>query len=617
MFRLGGGGYTLSSALKRISGVLSMQRSGVGFVKPNLPAKGDVFISRSHLGNAWHGDRVVVAVFPGRHGKNQDGRILEILERAVRELPVRVVRNLKNGTALCEPMDARIPAIFLADVSSLKMPPVKNELLRVGVGEAKGPELWTATVLSVLGDENDESVQEELTKANHAIPRAFSPDAMKEAVAFPRDPDPSSFADRKDLSRLPFVTIDGETARDFDDAVYVEEKGRGFVLYVAIADVAYYVRPGSALDAEAFTRGNSYYFPRSVEPMLPEVLSNGLCSLNPGVARLVMVAENFFSAKGIPSKEKFYPARIASSARLTYDQVRDGLILGEEKARKTLEPNLPMLERALVLARILADARKERGSLDFDLPEPECVFDADGSLVNLVPRESHFAHKLIEEFMVAANEAVARFLTDRGVQLLYRAHPAPDPDKLRTLHFVLSATGLLPVSLRPRRDSLPPSPRQLQAILDSARGTPHEYLVSRVALRAMMQAGYTPDLERHFGLASDCYCHFTSPIRRYADLIVHRSLKSALDSSDKTRLPGRKNLGAIADHINATERTVMEAEREIYRRMGVIFMSGHVSDTYDGVISGLTEFGIFVEIDKPMPDGMVRHLDFADDNYVH
>ena len=616
-FRLGGGGYTLSSALKRITGILTMQRSGVGFVKADPPARGEVFIGRSHLGNAWHGDRVAVAVFPGRHGKNQDGCVIEVLERTVRELPVRVVRDLRDGTVLCEAMDARIPAMFLTDVSSLEKPLARNAVLRVRVGEVKGPELWTAMVLSILGDENDESVQEELTKASHAIPRAFPPNVLKEAAAFPRDPDADSFVDRKDLSRLPFVTIDGETARDFDDAIYVEQRAKGFILYVAIADVAHYVRPGSALDAEALERGNSYYFPRSVEPMLPEALSNGLCSLNPDVPRLVMVAEIGFSAKGVPSKEVFYPARIVSSARLTYDQVRDGLILGEEKARKTLGSNLSMLEQALALAHILADARKERGSLDFDLPEAECVFDADGCLVNLVPRENHFAHKLIEEFMVAANEAVARFLSDRDVPLLYRVHPAPDPDKLHNLHLVLSAQGLLPQSLQSRRDSPPPSPRKLQGILSSVKDTPHEYLVSRVALRAMMQAGYTQDLEGHFGLASDCYCHFTSPIRRYADLIVHRSLKSALDSPDKARLPGRKALASIADHINATERTAMNAEREIYRRMGALFMSGHVGDVYDGVISGLTEFGIFVEIGTTMTEGMVRLMDIGDDYYIY
>lgn len=619
VYRLSGGSYTLSSALRKVTGTLAMQRSGVGFVKADLPAKGEIFIAHPHLGQAWHGDRVEVAVFPGRHGKSRDGRVTRILERAVTELAVRVLRNLKDGASLCEPLDARIPAMFLVDVSSLGTKPAKNSLLRVRVGEAEGPELWRAAVLTFLGDEEDVNVQEDLTKLNNAIPRAFPADALREAAAFPGEPDPKSFEGRKDLSHLPFVTIDGASARDFDDAVYVVKSRQGYTLYVAIADVAHYVRPGSALDAEAYARGNSYYFPRSVEPMLPEALSNGLCSLNPLVARLVMVAEIFFSAKGIPSKEKFYPARIVSAARLTYDQVRDGLILGREEARQAFESNIPMLEQALELAHILADARKARGSLDFDLPEPECVFDGAGNLVNLMPRESHFAHKLIEEFMVAANEAVARFLTVREIPLLFRVHPAPDPDKLRNAFLVLASTGLLPASMAGLRgkNGMPPSPEQLQNILDSAKGTPHDYFVSRVVLRSMMQAGYSQDNDGHFGLASDCYCHFTSPIRRYADLVVHRSLKAALDCPDKTRLPGRKKLQAIADHINATERTSVEAEREIYRRMGVIFMREHVGEEYEGIISGLTEFGIFVEIGATMTEGMIRLAELADDYYVH
>ncbi|MCC8194738.1 MAG: ribonuclease R [Deltaproteobacteria bacterium] len=617
--RLGGGAYALAASLKKATGVLAMQRSGVGFVKRDPPGQGDVFIAPPHVGSAWHGDRVAVAIFPGRHGKNPDGRVTEVLERAVKELPARVVRNLKNGKSLCEPMDARIPVMFLVDVSSLVRVPSRDSLLQIRPEEAEGPELWTAKALALLGDEYDTAVQEELVKANHAIPRAFPPAALKEAAAFPPDPAAGSFDGRRDLSRLPFVTIDGASAKDFDDAVYVEKKRGGYTLYVAIADVAHYVRPKSALDDEAFLRGNSYYFPRSVEPMLPEALSNGLCSLNPHVPRLVMVAEMFFSARGVPSQEQFYPAVITSSARLTYDQVYEGLILRREEARRHFAANVPMLEQALALAHILADARKARGSLDFDLPEPEGVFDDAGRLLRLVPRVTHFAHKLIEEFMVAANEAVARFLTAKEEPLLYRVHPAPDPEKLRNLFTVLAATGLLPPSMAAgaARGAAAPTPGQLQAILDGARGTPHEYLVSRVALRAMMQAGYSPELGGHFGLASECYCHFTSPIRRYADLVVHRSLKAALNSPDKSRLPGRKSMQAVADHINATERTAMEAEREIYRRLGVLYMNEHVGDTFSGVVSGLTEFGIFVETGETMTEGMVRLASMDDDFYVY
>lgn len=616
--RLGGGGYTLASALKQITGTLSAQRSGVGFVKVDSPGRGEVFIGEHHMGGAWHGDRVAVVLFPDKRGKNREGRITGVLERAMKEMVVRALKNMKDGTTLCEPTDVRIRAIFTVDASGLEKKPAKDSLLRVRVGDPKGPEMWEAAIIAVLGAENDVSVQEELVKANHVIPRVFPPAVLKEAVSLPKEPGEESLENRRDLSKLPFVTIDGATAKDFDDAIYVEKTKSGYTLFVAIADVAHYVRPGSALDDEAYLRGNSYYFPRSVEPMLPEALSNGLCSLNPYVPRLVMIAEIGFSAKGVPVRESFYAGRIISTARLTYDQVRDGLIAGEAEARKSLEENLPMLEKALELAHILADARRARGSLDFEIPEPECVFDEEGRIIALKPRVHHFAHKLIEEFMVAANEAVARFLTEKEVPLLYRAHPAPDPDKLENLFLVLSITGLLPPSMQLRkRNGPPPTPAQLQALLDSAKGTSYEYLVSRVALRAMMQAGYTPELEGHFGLASDCYCHFTSPIRRYADLVVHRSLKHALDAPDKTRLPGRKALKEIADHINSTERTAMEAEREIYKRISVSLMAEHVGEEFTGVISGLTEFGIFVEIGSMMAEGMVRLADLTDDYYIY
>ncbi|MDR3073616.1 MAG: VacB/RNase II family 3'-5' exoribonuclease, partial [Deltaproteobacteria bacterium] len=616
--RLPGGTYALAAVLKTLTGVLAVQRSGVGFVKLDPPAKGEAFIGGRHFGGAWPGDRVEIVLLPDKRGKNREGRVVRVLERALKELVVRVARIARDGCIVCEPADPRVPAMFLVDGFAPHTAPARHSLLRVRPGEAREPGLWTAALVETLGDEKDASVQEELVKANHAVPRAFPPDALAEAAAFPPDPDRGSLAGRRDLGELPFVTIDGASARDFDDAVHVEKTRRGYTLYVAIADVAHYVRPGSALDDEALLRGNSYYFPRSVEPMLPEALSNGLCSLNPGVPRLAMVAEMTIAADGAPCGERFYPARIVSGARLTYDQVRDGLLNGEEAARKSMAGSLPMLERALELARLLADARRRRGSLDFELPEPECVFDAGGRLLSLVPREHHFAHKLIEEFMVAANEAVARFLTARGVPLLYRVHPSPDPEKLQNLFATLAMTGLGMTGLtadgaRKGRKDAPSSPKALQAALDKAKGTPHEYLVSRVALRSMMQANYSPDLEGHFGLASDCYCHFTSPIRRYADLVVHRALKAALDESKRPSLPGVQRLRSVADQINAAERVAMEAEREIYRRLSVTLMADHVGETYAGVVSGLTEFGIFVELASVMAEGMVRLAELSDD----
>ncbi len=617
LLRLAGGAYCLASGLKEVTGTLHMQRAGIGFVLADPPQQGEIFISPQHLADAWHGDRVAVTLFPGRRGKNRDGRIARVIERARKELAARVVRRMADGGFLTESTDAHVSALFLTDCSKLPAPPGRDALLRIRPGERKGPDLWQAEALALLGDEESPQVQEELVKAEHAIPRSFPADVLAAAANLPAEPAKADMEGRKDLTHIPFVTIDGAEAKDFDDAVHVEKKGRAFLLRVAIADVAHYVAPRSALDTEALSRGNSYYFPRSVEPMLPEALSNGLCSLNPHVPRLVMVAEMTFDANGNPGKEEFYAAVIRSAARLTYDGVRDAL---EDRGDGVPQALLPMLKLAHELARILAATRRERGSLDFELPEPRCVFGKDGSITAIVPRDNHFIHKLIEVFMVAANEAVARFLTRAGRPLLYRAHPAPDPDKLKNLFTLLAISGL--AAAKPGEDGVRvqlenPSPKALQAILDGVKGSPSEYLISRVALRTMMQAGYTQDLEGHFGLASDCYCHFTSPIRRYADLVVHRSLKAALNLPDAAPLPGRKTLQGIADHINATERTAMDAEREMFRRLSTLYMKDKVGEEFDGIISGVTDFGIFVELTGVMAEGMVRLMTLADDYYVY
>ena len=620
VIRLTGGGYTLASSLKTITGVVHLQRSGVGFVTPNVPVKGlhgDIFISQHFLGDAWNGDTVEVTLFPDKHGKSREGRITRVQERARMELAARVLHAVDEASVLADPVDSRISATFLTDVSTLGNTPPKQAIIRIKPEDKEGPNLWRATALAVLGDEATPAVQEELAKANHAIPDAFPVDALREAAAFPKKPGPETWEGRRDLTDIPFVTIDGDTARDFDDAIHVTANSHGHTLLVAIADVAHYVRPGTALDTEAFLRGNSYYFPLSVEPMLPEALSNELCSLKPGVPRLVMVAEIHFNAEGTPGKESFYPAVITSAGRLTYDAVREALE-NTPPAHKDVADALPMLKEAAALARILSTARTARGSLVFDIPEAECRFNNAGEIATIVTRESHMAHKLIEEFMVAANEAVARFLSAQNIPFLYRTHPAPDPDKLRKLFAVLAMTGLAPKVSHPvRGKNTPPSPHKLQALLAAAHGTPSEYLVGRTALRAMMQAGYTPENDGHYGLASGCYCHFTSPIRRYADLVVHRALKNALATPDATAIADNRRLFRIAEHINTTERTAMEAERETARRMATLFMRDKVGEDFDGVISGLVDFGIFVELRGVMTEGMIRLGDIRDDYYIY
>jgi len=342
--------------------------------------------------------------------------------------------------------------------------------------------------------------------------------------------------------------------------------------------------------------------------MFPEALSNGLCSLNPHVPRLAMVVETVFSAQGVPGESSFYPAVIESKHRLTYSQVNRALFLDDQNERKAIAPALPMLTLAEKLARAIHERRLERGSLDFDLPEPEIILDPEGQAVDIRPRVRHFGHQIIEEFMVAANEAVARFLTAAGRPLPYRVHPEPDPDKLETLFNILARAGL---ALSPKAK---PTPKTLQDILKSAQGTDMEFLASRLMLRAMMQAKYSTVNLGHYGLASECYCHFTSPIRRYADLMVHRGLKAALDAAPPPLKI--KKMQTVCDHISAQERVAMEAEREIVKRMTVLFLQGKEGQRFEGVVSSLADFGFWVEMTGVMAEGMVRLSTLGDDYYA-
>ena len=665
VIRLRGGKWVEASQARIVTGVLSIQRSGAGFVTPDAvqdspedapkPVDGDkrnrvqsrlqpdIFIHPGFLGDAWHGDRVEVALQPApqhRGGKvrNPEGRIIRVLERRQKELAVHVTRNQTQRGVLCRPADPRLDFLLDVDVSALKAAPKIGELLLVTPEEKVEDGLWRGTARVSLGLEEDAMVQERLTKLNHEIPLDFPPNVLAEAAelekraaegaadlgglkpldgvedALPIDRvSKASTSKRQDLRGVPFVTIDGEDARDFDDAVYVRRlpgapDGAVWELWVAIADVSHFVLPGSRLDREARDRGNSYYFPTSVEPMLPEVLSNGLCSLRPDEDRLVMAARVGFDDRGIPRTSAFFPGVIRSRRRLTYEGVQEALDHGGELAGRH-----PYLKDAEALAHLLLERRQARGSLDFDLPEAQFIVNrSTGEVEGIKRRVRLFAHRLIEEFMLAANEAVARFLTEKGTPFPYRIHPAPDPDRLSTLFRTLASTDLAQSDLLTLKRGETPSPSRLRDILVQANGTPQEYLVGRLVLRSMMQARYSPEAGEHFGLASPCYCHFTSPIRRYADLLVHRALSFTLGATPGPILAGHKLLMA-ADQCNARERAATEAEREIARRLGCLLLRERTGETFTGVVSGVTEFGFFVEFDEMPVEGMVRLTTFRDD----
>ena len=604
-----GNAYGLTEQMHMVTGKLEIQRSGVGYVIPEDPKrKADIFVPPQDFGEAWHGDRVVVAVSRERQGKNPAGRIVRVIERRLEEIPCRTDRALGQGYMLCQPTDPRQHMLFMVPFANDAMP-APGIIVHVTPGERLDRELWAGKAAAVLGEETDVAVQEAMVKHNHSIPMKFPRACVEEALALPAEPSETDMQGRKDMRGVDFVTIDGATARDFDDAVFVARRGRGFTLWVAIADVSHYVRLGSPLDVEARERANSYYFPRSVEPMFPKELSNGLCSLNPDVPRLAMVAEMDFSAQGKPGKTSFYPAVIKSKARLTYSQVKRAVIDGDEEERAAIAHVMPMLLRAYELAKIMNAKRKARGSLDFDLPEPEIMFNLTGETVDIRPKVRHFGHQIIEEFMIAANEAVAEFLESAGSGLLFRIHEEPDPEKIRSLYKMLAHTEMA------ARIPEETTPQALQALLQTAQGTDAEFMVNRLTLRTMMQAKYSPDNVGHFGLASECYCHFTSPIRRYADLQVHRALRHALSLPSGAAMPSKK-LKDLGTHLSARERTAMEAERETLKRVTVLFLRDKVGREFSGVISGLADFGFWVELSEVMAEGMVRVSLLTDDYYV-
>lgn len=625
-----------------------------------------------------------------------EGRILRVIRRGTQELAAHVAaRPDAAGRVLCRPADQRFAFLVLADVSALPAAPKIGDLLLVlpedmphatanadrnvsrnapGSAPESGPEpnpnreapapagekdeprrMWgqpvrPGTARATLGREDDVAVQERLVKLNHLIPLDFPANVLAEASAVAgrqagNDPVPTacdpaeipfrSTAERQDLRSLPFVTIDGADARDFDDAICVLRRNTGWELWVAIADVSHFVRPGSALDREARERGNSCYFPASVSPMLPEILSNDLCSLRPGEDRLVMTVRLRFDASGAPGGAAFFPACIRSRARLTYEETQAALDAADaaacaagssagngkegsgpdqqtdrqadrQDAGSDLLRRFPGLGHARDLARVLRARRDAAGALDFEVPEPEFVVDrASGRLADIRRRERLESHRLIEACMLAANEAVARRLMERGAPFPYRVHPAPDRERLENLFRTLHASGLVPPDVSTRASRAPHDvARALRRILNEARGGSGEFLVNRLTLRSMMQARYSPEAEGHFGLASTAYCHFTSPIRRYADLMTHRALRFTLDGSGP--IPAGRKLLAVCDQCNARERAATEAEREIGRRLGCLLLRDRVGEGFDGIVSGLSPFGIFVELDAAPVEGMIR-----------
>ena len=604
--RTKGDRYTLPARLDLVAGRLAVHRDGFAFCVPDEPEEADVYVPAGRVRPAMHGDRVLVRVEPFQRRGRLEGRVVKVLERGTH----RIVGVLRQGrtAAVLVPQEQRLTLPILvprgAEGGARDGDMVVAELVRYP-GLASEAE---ARVALVLGPADDPRVETEAVIHAHGLPLEFPPEVAAAARRVPAAPSSAEVARRLDLRALSIVTIDGENARDFDDAVLVEPLGKGFRLTVAVADVAHYVPAGSPLDLEARARGTSVYFPDRVVPMLPEELSNGICSLKPGEDRLVKAVRLDLDARGRLVAASFDDAVIRSAARLTYTQVRQALVDGDPSVRAALGGLLEPLERAEALARLLIARRRAQGSIDFDLPEAEVVLDLRGRPADIVRAERSIAHQMIEEFMLAANEAVARELARRGLPFLHRVHEPPAADSVAALARFLEGFGL-----RLRLEEGRPAPAAFQAVLEQVQGRPEERLVNTVLLRSMQQARYAAEPLGHFGLATDCYTHFTSPIRRYPDLIVHRILDVALRGAG--RVP--PDLVAIAEESSRRERVAMEAEREIVQLKKIQFMQDKVGGVYEGFVSGVAPFGFFVELCDVFVEGLVHVTALGGDYYEH
>ena len=617
------GAYGLVDRMHLLHCRVQGHRDGYGFAMPVAGGE-DVYLSARQMHYVFDGDEVLVTVTGVDRRGRQEGKVVEVLNRAHASIVGRYLEE--SGIGFVIPDNGRITHQIL-------IPPKEK-------GEARPGQIVTAVITQyptrqlgargqiseILGDHLDPGLEIDVAIRSHGIPWEWPEAAVEEAGRLEGEPREEDKKHRVDLRKLAFVTIDGEDARDFDDAVYCEKRWRGgWRLWVAIADVSHYVRPGSALDEEAAGRGNSVYFPERVVPMLPEALSNGLCSLKPAVDRLAVVCEMELSRAGNLMNFQFYEAIIHSHARLTYTQVGEVL---ERGSHPDVDPRrVPDLKRLHSVYQVLRAARDKRGAIDFETVETRILFDEQRKIEAIIPVQRNDAHKLIEECMLCANVAAARFFEANELPILFRVHEGPTEEKLEALRKFLGELGL---ELGGRSK---PTPLHYQKLLQQVEGRDDAHVIQTMLLRSLSQAVYRPDNEGHFGLHYPAYAHFTSPIRRYPDLLVHRGIRRVIRSGKKQgegvqRVKGaepippqrifpydERAMAACGEHCSMTERRADDATRDVEAWLKCEYLSDHVGDEFDGVVSAVTSFGLFVELKDLYIEGLVHVTALPGDYY--
>lgn len=595
------GSYGLADSAALVKGRFVSHREGYGFVIPD-EGGGDLFVGHREASAVFHNDEVLVRVVGIDDKGRREGVIVEITQRNTAQVVGRYFEENKIGVV--EPSDHFRRPILVPQRCALPVKQGQFVVVTIIQQPTKHSQAL-GEVIEILGDHMAPGMEIDVAIRSYQLPFEWSRSVTGELKAIPDSLQPEDYEGRKDCRALCFVTIDGEDAKDFDDAVYVEKTATGWHLYVAIADVSHYVKAFTALDVEAYSRGNSVYFPNRVIPMLPEKLSNDLCSLNPLVDRLCMVAEMSIDEQGHMKRSQFYPAVIHSKARLTYTQVAAYLELEEPAIPESVAPAVKEL---FALYQALRASRDVRGAIDMDVAETRIIFSETKKIERIVPTERNVAHRMIEEAMLCANVAAAKFIEKHKLLNLFRVHAVPSPEKVEKLRLFLKDLGLT------FTQALEPEPIDYANLLQSVKGRPDQHIITLVLLRTLSQAKYAVENIGHFGLAFKTYTHFTSPIRRYPDLLVHRAIKAAL--KNEVAFTDVEVMKAMAVHCSSTERRADEATRDVMDWLKCEYMMDKKGQEFEGVISSVTQFGLFVELKAVYVEGLVHVTSLQGDYYI-
>ncbi|HUO79221.1 MAG TPA: ribonuclease R [Steroidobacteraceae bacterium] len=591
--------FLLLDRLQVRTGQVTGHRDGFGFFVPD-DGSDDAFLPPAQMRAVMHGDRVAVRIVGVDARNRKEGAVVEVLERRTRQVAGRF--HLEHGVGFVAPDNRRISQRVVIPARDRNGAANGSLVVAEIVQPPSGAALAVGRIARVLPEEGVAQTAIELAVASHQLPHEFPAAVLREARRYGKSVEPKGLGARIDLRGVPLVTIDGEDARDFDDAVYAEPTKGGWRLLVAIADVSHYVRPGTALDTEARERATSVYFPGRVIPMLPEQLSNHLCSLMPEVDRACLVAELAVGRDGRVTRARFFAALMRSAARLTYTRAAEALVERKPEVRATLpKPVLDSLESLHDLYRALRRYREVRGALDFEAAEVKVIVGADGRVADLRAYPRNDAHRLIEECMIAANVEAARFLKKHRMPALYRVHAQPDEERILELKRFLATRGLL-LETEGEID-----PLKLARLLRQVQGRPDAAMLEGMIIRSLAQAVYQPENIGHFGLALEAYAHFTSPIRRYPDLLVHRAIRHVLaeGAPEAFEHPARE-MEQLGQECSLRERRADEASRDVVAFLKCEYMRDRLGETFAGAVTGVTDFGLFVQLDGLQVDGLVH-----------